>query len=759
LFEGLRGTIRMCSLDSETTGLDLRHGCKPFFVTICYDDGRQVWWEWPVDPLTRQPIIPEADKKEIRQILQVAANWGNVADDDTAENHVVAGQNIKFDVTALESIGIDDWPWRMTREVTQAAHLLDSDQLQNMTDLAARYLKTDISVHEVALHEAVKEARRLVQLAHNRRNRYLEKEQLVLASKVEFAGWQLSEADTPGMPSNKGEKNWGGDYWLPRAVCKYMWEVKKDEAYKPGVHPWWNVLTEYANVDSAITLALWKVMKAEIQKRGLWKVYLDKNKQIEAAYKIERRGVTYSGNRTTALTDEYIQRGEQARSVCVNVAKSRGYDLELEVGGGRTDSLNQFVFGKYAKHEARSKEAGKWVADKTRYVPDKSTLNLPVVKTTDSGGPCFDKSVIEEYSVTLDPKSAGYLFIRRLLSMRSLGTAVSYMKGYERFGVPIVGEQGWYRLYPSLKVTGTAHLRWSSKAPNEQNISKKENFNLRKVFGPAPGREWWSLDYSNIERRIPAYKAGEEEVIALLERPDDPPYYGSEHLMVAHTLHPKLFEDCKGKDGRVDGRIFKDRYKATWYQYTKNMNFALQYGCGEAKADSTAHVRGAYRQIKQRFHRQERLNQDLIALANKQGYVETIPDTTVDPTRGYPIVTPRGEYGKVKPTLPLNYFSSGTACWIAGRAIVRCQEKLEEWYHEEGFDGFVTMFVHDELVFDLPAGPHPKDDPTGSNLERVLELRELMKVGGDYLASKVPTPVNIEFHDTSWDKGWAYREN
>lgn len=746
----------MLSLDTETTGLDLRHRCRPFFVTVCYDDGHQKWWSWDVDPLTRQPSIPEADKQEIREILELAAGWGRDFDAETAERHIIAGQNIKFDVTALESIGITNWPWAMTREITQAAHLLDTDQLQNMTDLAARYLKTDIAPYEVSLHEAVKEARRLVQLAHNKRERFLEAGQLMLARKVEFTGWKLSEADTEGMPSNKGEKNWGGDYWLPRAFAKFMWEEKKNPAYKPGVHPWWDVLAEYASVDSAITLALWQKVKEEMVKRGLYTIYLDKNKQIQAAYEIERRGVTYSGDRTVALTEEYVTRGEQARAVCINIAKSRGYDLELEVGGGRTDSLNQFVFGKYAQNKEKSAEAGKWVADKTRYVPDKTSLNLPIVKTTDSGGPCFDKSVIEEYSVTLGPKSPGYLFIRKLLSMRSLGTAVSYMNGYDRFGVSME-EPGWFRLHPSLKVTGTAHLRWSSKSPNEQNISKKENFNLRRVFGPAPGREWWSLDYSNIERRIPAYEAGEEEVIALLERPDDPPYYGSEHLMVAHTLHPRLFEECKGKDGKVDGRIFKDRYKATWYQYTKNMNFALQYGCGEAKADSTAHVRGAYKQIKQRFHRQEKLNQDLIAYANKRGHVETIPDKTVDPTRGYPIVTPRGEYGKVKPTLPLNYFSSGTACWIAGRAIVKCQEKLAEWREEDGFDGFVTMYVHDELIIDMPLAVHPKDDVKNSNLEKILEIRSLMEEGGNNLVRPVPTPVNVEYHNESWDKGWTYR--
>ena len=52
----------------------------------------------------------------------------------------------------------------------------------------------------------------------------------------------------------------------------------------------------------------------------------------------------------------------------------------------------------------------------------------------------------------------------------------------------------WRKLHTSLNMCGTDTLRWSSNNPNSQNISKKEGFNLRYAFGPAPGREWWSLD-------------------------------------------------------------------------------------------------------------------------------------------------------------------------------------------------------------------------------------------------------------------------
>jgi hypothetical protein len=323
----------------------------------------------------------------------------------------------------------------------------------------------------------------------------------------------------------------------------------------------------------------------------------------------------------------------------------------------------------------------------------------------------------------------------------------------------------WQVLHPNLNPTGTDTLRWSSSNPNAQNISKQKDaqgVTLRTLFGPAPGREWWSLDAQNIERRIPAYEAGEADIIALFERPDDPPYYGSEHLLVCHLLHRELFEACRGEDGEVDGRLFKKRYADTWYQWVKNFNFAVQYGCQEAKGDATAHVRGAWAKVKSRFRAQESLNQKLCRMADRLGYVETIPDKEVDPRRGYPLLCTRSEWGRISPTIPLSYHVQGTACWWMMRAMVKCQALLDRW--RVGFDGHITLQVHDELVFDLPARGDPVSDSKVrggrgplvrtqkmSNLWRVRELQATMASCGDAIG--VPTPVGVEYHRDNWGEG------
>lgn len=87
------------ALDTETTGLDFKHGTKPFFVTTCDDKGNQQYWEWDVDPLTREVDVPSDDKKEIEYLLKPWKVKRKVT------KKTVAFQNAKFDIKALQTIG------------------------------------------------------------------------------------------------------------------------------------------------------------------------------------------------------------------------------------------------------------------------------------------------------------------------------------------------------------------------------------------------------------------------------------------------------------------------------------------------------------------------------------------------------------------------------------------------------------------------------------------------------------------------------
>lgn len=709
----------MISLDTETTGVDLHHGAKPFFVTTCDEDGNVTSWEWDVDPLTREPQIPEGDLQDIADHCFAAG-----------PNKFVL-QNPKFDIAALNTVGfweLADLPtvWPDVLDTLLAGHLLASNRPHNLTDMVLEMLGVDIEPFELALKEACTEARRI--------------------ARKEFPDWQIAEKGLPCMPSAK-DHVWKYDSWLPRRVAQ---ELDYDED-----HPWWTVLSKYANTDSSMTLLLWKAQYKEIMRRGLWEIYQERLKVLPIAYKMEQRGVTMNLTRLRELEADYKADSDRAGKLCVNIAASYGHELELPKNGVN-NSLRTLCFEKMKLPQIRNPKA------KT----DAPTLDA--------------KNAIPYYLQNLPPKSKELKFIKALAGKRRRDTSLTFFQTYQRFWLPLgvynaKGEQLWYKVYPNLNPTGTDTLRWSSSNPNEQQISKKEMpcldcfgigceacdyegedpRSVRYAFGPGPGREWWSLDAKNIERRIPAYYVNEEAIIALFERPDDPPYYGSEHLLIAHLLFPKQFEECLNDKGELDGRIFKKRYAATHYQDTKNGNFAVQYGAvdrpdGKGTADRTYKVPGAHAKIKARFAKQTELNNKLIAYANKHGYVETIPDKSVNPKRGYPLLCARTEWNDILPTTPLNYWGQGTAMWWTMKAMIRTDEKLTEW-QGKGFDGFLVLQVHDECVFDFPKAAHPKKDPKRSNLWRIRVIQKLMEKGGEDIG--IPTPVGCEYHENNWAEG------
>ncbi len=757
------------SLDTETTGVDWKHGSRPFFVTTCDEEGQVRYWEWDVNPLTREVVVPEADKQEIQAILdgiehrvewlssdvlaictgmlktkdfsavpiladalqdagytnkKVLAECRGRTSEERREHLVtilqkgpqepneVVGQNVKFDVAALNSIGITGWPWSKTHDTLRAGHLLASNRPHNLTDMAVHYLGVDIEPLEIRLKEACEEARRYAR-------QYLPE-------------WQLAKQGREDMPSAK-EKCWKLDTWLPRTLCQHVPEVA---AARPE---WLTVLAEYANADSGVTIALWKAQLQEIHRRGLWEIYSEIVKGHRVAHLMEGHGLTLNRRRLEEQMVEYTEQAEQAGAICTNIAASLGYELDLPKGGNN-NSLRHFCFGK--------EEYG----GDGEVVSRQQWLNLPPMKRSEkTGEPSFDKSVIEAYESELPAGSKQLLFVRNLAAKRKRDTAISYMQGYMRFWVP-TKHADWYRLYPNLNPTGTDTLRWSSNNPNEQNISKQEGFNLRHSFGPEPDREWWSFDAKNLELRIPTYEAGETELISVFSKPDEAPYFGSYHLVVFDTLHPELF--------RKHGKACKDLFESTWYQWVKNGNFAIIYGAQQAKADATYHVRGAYEKIAKRFPKIADLAEYQKRYAEKHGYVQTIPDKEVCPDRGYPLLCARTAFGGILPTTPLNYHVSGTAMWWMARAMIKVQAFFDRLNRGEKFAGkawpggyYIALQVHDELVPDMPSGAGKSEKPWLYNLPIAREVQRLMVSCGEGIS--VPTPVSMEYHADNWSVGIA----
>lgn len=634
--------------DTETTGSDLRHGCRPFMVASCNLE-RTLVWEWDVDPETRRPLIPAAERRELRRHMR--------------RRHVM--HNSKFDIRALETIKVNGMDWSDVEDTHVALHVLASGETKKLKEAAMLYLDwPDDDMRE--LQEAVNEARR-----YGRQK-----------------GWRIATEHDPHWPAMKKPRDegfWVWDMWLPRAVAKH-------KGLKRG-HPWWTVARQYCVGDAERTVGLWLVLREALQQERLTKQYRTRMRTLPIFYDMETRGVSVNRRWMRQAKREFMSGAEETENKCYHLANGHLASITS------TDQLRHVLF------------------DVFKLDPAKQTDLSPKLYLTEGGQLSTNKDVLNALLDATPPRSRPHVFMRQLQRNRKFVKGLEYLESYLQAAVP-TEHRLWSMLLPSFNAAGTKTTRGASHNPNAQNISKQELINLRRIFGPLPGRCWWSIDYENIELRIFAYKCGDKKLIKAFEDGY------SVHLIVAELLFPKEFRRCERDDVS-----FKDKYKSTLYQWVKNGNFSLIYGAGRAKADSTYHLSGAYDRIRKMLPRIDRFMQSKLDEAKLNGYVE-LPG-------GYRLQVPVDE-----PHKAVNYFVQGTAGWCITLAMIRVAKVLRRLR-----DFHMIMMIHDELDFDFP------DEPRGDDV--IQEVAAAMELSGHDVG--LPTPVDVERHPVTWAEGEPLR--
>jgi len=620
------------------------------------------------------------------QVNYVASELDEIRELIEAADEVVM-HNAKFDIKALELAGLSwkDKWWNKTYDTMIASHLVYSLGSHDLYSVFSRY------EHLNSLYEPEDNLRNAVQEALRYAN-----------NKPWF-----KPLNYPSARAKRGEK-WKHYLWLPRAIAR--------RELRPMQHPWRSVCSTYANRDSALTYICWLKLKPIILKRRQWDLFISRMKLIPNLIEMEDRGLSVSRAKIYEVKAKFAEKVEQAKSTCLMIGEKYGEKITMPKGSVN-NSLKKFCFEK---------------------------LKLPVIKETDKGSPSFDAETLAQWLHICDGDAK--TFVENLISMRKHQVGVSYLDGYLDY---MIMEGDYGVLHPKVNPTGTKTLRMSSSNPNEQNISKKEETNLRCCFTPRPDREFWSVDAKNIELRIPAYVAEEKEMIELFEKPDTPPFYGSNHMLIFSILWPKLWQEAVKEVGLEKAAEYcKKKYKSTQYQWVKNGNFAVQYGAIErpgGTADRAYRIDGAHAIVKQRFSNTEKLNQRLIQEANQNGYVVTL-DTReqVDGIcGGYRLYCNRSEWGSIIPTTPLNYFTQGTAAQWMNWAIIRIGRYFRR-LRQQGYSAYIIAMIHDELVFDVPKGKE-RAIPVMKNVKRIMESC------GDLIG--IPTPVSFEYHPENYEQG------
>jgi DNA polymerase I len=298
-------------------------------------------------------------------------------------------------------------------------------------------------------------------------------------------------------------------------------------------------------------------------------------------------------------------------------------------------------------------------------------LGFPVVKKTPTGAPSTDEEVLEKLAEDF-PLPAKILEHRGLAKLKS-----TYTDKLAQLANPRTGRVHTHYAQ-AVAVTG----RLSSNDPNLQNIPVRtaEGRRVREAFVAAPGKVIASADYSQIELRIMAHLSDDEALLRAF------------HLGL--DVHRSTASEVFG--------VAVDEVSTEQRRYAKTINFGLIYGMsafGLAKSlgiDNTA-ARNFVDRYFQRYPGVKRYMDETRLSAKAKGYVETVMGRRLYLPE---INSPNGPRRAGAERAAINAPMQGTAADLIKLSMNAVQSALDADKPQIK----MIMQVHDELVFELPAG-------------------------------------------------------
>ena len=294
-------------------------------------------------------------------------------------------------------------------------------------------------------------------------------------------------------------------------------------------------------------------------------------------------------------------------------------------------------------------------------------LGLPAKKKTKSG--------YSTNAEVLESLRYDHPIVEMVLQYRTLAKLNStYCEGL----LKVIAEDG--RIHSSFNQTETRTGRISSTEPNLQNIPVRTELGreMRKFFC---AREGWVLvdaDYSQIELRVLAHIAHDENMIEAFKNGDDI------HAITASQVF----------------NMPLDMVTPAMRSSAKAVNFGIVYGIGAFSLgkDIGVTTKEASRYISSylsHYSGVDKYMQDVVEKAKADGYVETmfgrrryLPELS----SGKHMMRAFGE--RVARNMPIQ----GTAADIIKIAMVRVDERLKR----EGLEARLILQVHDELIVEAP---------------------------------------------------------
>ena len=296
-------------------------------------------------------------------------------------------------------------------------------------------------------------------------------------------------------------------------------------------------------------------------------------------------------------------------------------------------------------------------------------LELPVIKKTPSGAPSTDEEVLQKLA-------EDYPLPARILDYRSLAKLMStYIEKLPRMADPKTG-----RIHTNFSQATAVTGRLASSDPNLQNIPVRteEGRRIREAFIPAEGCKLLSADYSQIELRIMAHIAEDENLLAAFREGKDV------HQATAAEIFGVPLKDVNSEQRR----------------YAKVINFGLIYGMSAFGLAGNLGIErsAAQNYIAKYFDRYPGVAQYMERTrleARENGYVETVFGRRLWLPE---IKGSNGPRRQGAERAAINAPMQGTAADLIKLAMIA----VENWLEKEQLKTKMLLQVHDELVFDVP---------------------------------------------------------
>ena len=237
---------------------------------------------------------------------------------------------------------------------------------------------------------------------------------------------------------------------------------------------------KYAAEDADMTLRLWKKIKSSISKNKQVKIYeIIEKPLIKVLIQMEKNGISIDINRLSKLSKTFESKLLELEKSCFSL-------IGEEVNLGSPKQVGEILFEK---------------------------LNLPGGKRTSTGSWSTNASTLEDLA------NQGHEFPKLLLEWRAL----SKLKTTYTDTLPTYLNDSTKRIHSSFAMATTSTGRLASSDPNLQNIPirSEDGRMIRRAFIPNDGNVLISSDYSQIELRLIAHIANEENLIKAFHKKID----------------------------------------------------------------------------------------------------------------------------------------------------------------------------------------------------------------------------------------------